>query len=124
MSVNDAEETLDRLMLEPRVSRASRWEEALTFVTYLRRLMRAVTTLAVVGVGSSQAVERMEAVAGRLDRVSSALLGDGEVQPVDDPAAPTTGDDGSVAEQQMRKMERQVGVLERAAAELVVRPAA
>jgi hypothetical protein len=123
LSVNDAEETLDRLMLEPRVSRASRWEEALTFVTYLRRLTRAVTTLAVVGVGSLPAVERMEAVAGRLDRVSSALLGGGELRPVDDPAT-TTGDSGSVAEQQMRRMERQVGVLERAAAELVVRPAA
>jgi hypothetical protein len=123
LSINDAEETLDRLMLEPRVSRASRWEEALTFVTYLRRLMRAVTTLAVVGVGSSQAVGRMEAVAERLDRVSSALLGDGEVKPVDDPATATTGDSGSVAEEQMRRMERQVGVLERAAAELVVRPA-
>jgi uncharacterized membrane protein YccC len=116
LSINDAEETLDRLMLEPRVSRASRWEEALTFVTYLRRLTRAVTTLAVVGVGSLPAVERMEAVAGRLDRVSSALLGEGEVRPVDDPANATTGDGGGVAEQQMRRMERQVGVLERAAA--------
>jgi uncharacterized membrane protein YccC len=118
LSINDAEETLDRLMLEPRVSRASRWEEALTFATYLRRLTRAVTTLAVVGVGSLQAVERMEAVAGRLDRVSSALLGEGEVHPADDPAIATTSGDASVAEQQMRRMERQVGVLERAAATL------
>jgi uncharacterized membrane protein YccC len=118
LSINDAEETLDRLMLEPRVSRASRWEEALTFVTYLRRLTRAVTTLAVVGVGSSQSVERMEAVAGRLDRVSSALLGRSEVKPVDDPAVATAGEDVSVAEQQMRRMERQAGVLERAAAAL------
>jgi uncharacterized membrane protein YccC len=124
LSVNDAEETLDRLMLEPRVSRASRWEEALTFVTYLRRLTRGVTTLAVEGGGSSQAVERMEAVAERLDRVGSALLGGAEVQPVDDPANAMTGDSGSMAEQQMRRMERQVGVLERAAAELIVRPAA
>ncbi len=116
LSINDAEETLDRLMLEPRVSRASRWEEALTFVTYLRRMTRAVTTLAVVGTGGLHSVERMEAVAGRLDRVSSALLGEGEVQPVDDPAIATTGGDASVAEQQMRRMERQVGVLERAAA--------
>jgi hypothetical protein len=124
LSVNDAEETLDRLMLEPRVSRASRWEEALTFVTYLRRLTRGVTTLAVEGGGSSQAVERMEAVAERLDRVGSALLGGAEVQPVDDPANAMTGDSGSMAEQQMRRMERQVAVLERAAAELIVRPAA
>jgi hypothetical protein len=103
-------------MLEPRVSRASRWEEALTFVTYLRRLTRAVTTLAVVGVRSSPAVERMEAVAGRLDRVSSVLLGEGELQLADDPGPATTGGDVSLAEQQMRRVERQVGVLERAAA--------
>jgi uncharacterized membrane protein YccC len=124
LSVNDAEETLDRLMLEPRVSRASRWEEALTFVTYLRRLTRAVTTLAVVGAGSLPAVERMEAVAGRLDRVSSALLSEGQVKPVDDLETMAGTDGGSMAEQQMRRMERQVGVLERAAAELIVRPAA
>jgi hypothetical protein len=124
LSINDAEETLDRLMLEPSVGRASRWEEALTFVTYLRRLTWAVTTLAVVGAGSSQTVKRMEAVAARLDRVSSALLGDGELQPINDPANAMTGDSGSVAEQQMRRMERQAGVLERAATELMVRPAA
>jgi hypothetical protein len=58
----------------------------------------------------------MEAVAGRLDQLSSALLGEGEVHPADDPAIATTGGDASVAEQQMRRMERQVGVLERAAA--------
>ena len=124
LSINDAEETLDRLMLEPRVGRASRWEEALTFVTYLRRLTWAVTTLAVVGTRSSSSVERMEAVAARLDRVNSALIGGGEVQPVDDPATAMGTDNGSMAEQQMRRMERQVGVLERAAAALVVRPAA
>jgi hypothetical protein len=116
LSINDAEETLDRLMLEPRVGKASRWEEALTFVTYLRRLTWAVTTLAVVGEGSSLAVKRMEAVAGRLDRVSLALLGDGKLEPVDDPANATTRDGGSVAEQQMRRVERQVAVLERVAA--------
>jgi hypothetical protein len=77
-----------------------------------------------VGVGSLPAVERMEAVAGRLDRVSSALLGEGEVKPVDDLETMAGTDGGSMAEQQMRRMERQVGVLERAAAELIVRPAA
>jgi uncharacterized membrane protein YccC len=122
LSINDAEETLDRLMLEPRVGRASRWEEALTFVTYLRRLTRAVTTLSVVGVGNPRSVEKMEAVATRLERVSAVLVNGGEVRPVED-AATATVDDGSVAEQQMRRMERQVGVLERAAAALVVRPA-
>ena len=72
--------------------------------------------MAVVGGGSLLAVKRMEAVAGRLDRVSSALLGAGEVQPVDDPGEVMATDTGSVAEQQMRRVERQVGVLERVAA--------
>jgi uncharacterized membrane protein YccC len=124
LSINDAEETLDRLMLEPRVGRASRWEEALTFVTYLRRLTWAVTTLAVVGAGSSSSVERMEAAAASLDRVSSALIGGDELQPVDGLADVMTTDPGNLAEQQMRRVERQVGVLERVAAELIVRPAA
>jgi hypothetical protein len=48
--------------------------------------------------------------------VSSALLGEGKLQPSDDPAPATTGGDVSLAEQQMRRVERQVGVLERAAA--------
>ena len=118
LAINDAEETLDRLMLEPRVGRGARWEEALTFVTYLRRLTRAVTTLAVVGMGSAPAVERMEAVAGRLERVSAALVKGEGVEPIEDEAR-GVGDAESVAEQQMRRMERQVGVMERAAAALI-----
>ncbi len=124
LSINDAEETLDRLMLEPRVGRASQWEEALTFVTYLRRLTWAVTTLAVVGTGGSQAREKMEAVAGRLDRLSAALLDGGAVRPVEDSMTMAGADAGGVAQQQMRRIERQVGVLERAAAELILKPVA
>jgi uncharacterized membrane protein YccC len=120
LAINDAEETLDRLMLEPRVGRASKWEEALTFVTYLRRLMRTVTTLAVVGAGgNSREVGRLEVVAGKLDRLAAALLEGGEVRASEDSA--TSADAGSVAEQQLRRLERQVGVLERAATVLVVR---
>jgi len=122
LAINDAEETLDRLMLEPRVGRASKWEEALTFVTYLRRLMRTVTTLAMVGSGgSSRDVGRLEVVAEKLDRLSSALLEGGEVRASEDSATSAVADAGSVAEQQLRRVERQVGVLERAAAAMIVR---
>lgn len=121
LAINDAEETLDRLMLEPRVGRASKWEEALTFVTYLRRLMRTVTTLAVVGAGgNSREVGRLEVVAGKLDRLAAALLEGGEVRASEDSATSAVADAGSVAEQQLRRLERQVGVLERAATALVV----
>jgi uncharacterized membrane protein YccC len=121
LAINDAEETLDRLMMEPRVGRGARWEEALTFATYLRRLTRAVTTLAVVGTGSGLAVERMEIVANRLEGVSSALLSGAVSRPSQVDGASAATDAGSVEEQQMRRMERQVGVLERTAAELVQR---
>jgi uncharacterized membrane protein YccC len=121
LTINDAEETLDRLMLEPRVGRASRWEEALTFVTYLRRLTRVVTTLAVVGDGGPTAVERMEAVAARLEGLSAALLEGAALRQTENDATVTPIDDDSVAEQQMRRIERQVGVLERTTAELMTK---
>jgi uncharacterized membrane protein YccC len=121
LTINDAEETLDRLMLEPRVGRASRWEEALTFVTYLRRLTRVVTTLAVVGAGRSSAVGRMETVAGRLEGLSAALLEGAALRQTESDAAVTLIDGDSVEEQQMRRIERQVGVLERTTAELMAK---
>ena len=121
LTINDAEETLDRLMLEPRVGQGERWEEALTFVTYLRRLTRAVTTLAVVGTGSGLAAERMETVARRLEGVSSALLEGGFARPLEADATSAVADEDSIAEQQMRRMERQAGILERTAAELMQR---
>jgi uncharacterized membrane protein YccC len=121
LTINDAEETLDRLMLEPRVGRASRWEEALTFVTYLRRLTRVVTTLAIVGEGGFSESERMEAVAERLAGLSSALLGEVELRRAESDADVNALDVESVAEQQMRRIERQVGVLERTTAELMAK---
>ncbi len=121
LTINDAEETLDRLMLEPRVGRASRWEEALTFVTYLRRLTRVVTTLAVVGDGGVEAVERMEAVAGRLERLNASLIGGDALRELEGGAKIVALDVENVAEQQMRRIERQVGVLERTTAELMAK---
>jgi hypothetical protein len=107
-------------MLEPRVGRASRWEEALTFVTYLRRLTRVVTTLAVVGEGGA-AVARMEAVADRLDGLSTSLLGGAALLQPESDAAVAQLEDESVDEQLMRRIERQVGVLERTTAELMAK---
>jgi uncharacterized membrane protein YccC len=121
LTINDAEETLDRLMLEPRVGRASRWEEALTFVTYLRRLTRVVTTLAVVGAGDFSETERMEAVAERLNGLSSALLEGAALRQVESGAAVAALDGEGVSELQMQRMERQVGVLERTTAELMAK---
>jgi hypothetical protein len=130
LAINDAEETLDRIMLEPRVplSSGTRWEEALTFVTYLRRMTRAVTTLAVVGDSGPATRVRAEHVAERLERLGQGL------HAALDEHAPGSGDalteaewpgnqsagasDANPAEQQLRRMERQAGVLERAAEQL------
>jgi uncharacterized membrane protein YccC len=119
LRILDAEETLDRLMLEPGFGRKNAAgearAEALTFITYLRRLARAATTLAAVGLASEGADLRMVALADRLDRVGGALLSGAAVEAsavggVSETAATTVG------EQQMQRMERQVGILERAAA--------
>jgi uncharacterized membrane protein YccC len=127
LAINDAEETLDRIMLEPRVplSSGTRWEEALTFVTYLRRMTRTVTTLAVVGDYEPATSVRAARVAGRLERLGKSLhaaldthlLTPGDAEngaDVKDGASTIISAEG-FAEQQLRRMERQAGVLERTA---------
>jgi len=130
LAINDAEETLDRIMLEPRVtlSPGTRWEEALTFVTYLRRLTRAVTTLAVVGDSGAETRRRATYVAERLEALGNGLhtvLDEhaGTVSSVTAAADATQTSAATVetpAEQQLRRMERQSGVLEHAAAALAL----
>jgi uncharacterized membrane protein YccC len=121
LALNDAEEMLDRLVLEPRVGQGARWEEALTFATYLRRMTRAVTTLAVIGTYNTVSVERVQAVMKRLEVVSSALLEGSGLNPMLSDSTPQTSNADDVSEYQMRRMERQVGVLERTAAQLIQR---
>ncbi len=125
LALNDAEETLDRIFLEPRVplrageASAARLEEALTFVTYLRRVTRAVTTLAVIGPSAPLAEQRAEAVARRLEVLSADLAAEKlSISPQSDPPVAVNEPD-DLAEQQLRRMERQAGVLERAAAAFV-----
>jgi uncharacterized membrane protein YccC len=127
LAINDAEESLDRMMLEPgfgkKAASGDIQTEALTFVTYLRRLMRVATTLTTVGSGGERTIGRVESIIARLERVSAALLGaevwTGAAASGGDLANDDDGQPGSVEEQQMRRMERQVGVLERTAAELM-----
>jgi hypothetical protein len=97
--------------------------EALTFVTYLRRLMRVATTLTTVGSGDERTVQRVEALIARLETTSAALVGTGPLTVTASSAEAFTAEDdgrpGTVEQQQMRRMERQVGVLERTSAELL-----
>ena len=132
LALNDAEETLDRMMLEPSLGRRKTAEgrragraEALAFATYLRRLTRTVTTLAAVGGAEPARAAKVEALADRLDAVAAALIG-GVPVTAETPSSEDRGGwgvvegaRGSIAGEQMRRMERQVGVLERTARDLL-----
>jgi hypothetical protein len=130
LAINDAEEALDRIMLEPQVplARAARWETALTFVTYLRRMTRAVATLAAIGNNEADLRARAEDVALRMERLGESLnasLGNHAVPFIEQAedveaqtAASPLGED-TPAQHQLRRLERQAGVLERTAIALV-----
>jgi uncharacterized membrane protein YccC len=129
LAINDAEESLDRMMLEPGFGRKATsgdiQAEALAFVTYLRRLMRVATTLTAVSSGKETSVDRVSALIARLEAVAAALASSRAMaMPVTASAAGASAAEdnegtGLVEEQQMRRIERQVGVLERTAAELL-----
>jgi uncharacterized membrane protein YccC len=130
LAVIDAQETLDRLLLEPEIGwrnskrSNSAWESALTFVTYLQRFTRVVTTLAVVGVPSEFVLRRVDEVAGRLDALSRMLLAH-ETHKPEEISLPTLvlSEESNITQQQIRRMERQVDVMERAAASLLAHKA-
>ncbi len=121
LASNDAEEAVDRVLQEPSLrslgghrgdAETTLRTEALTFVTYLRRMTQTITTLALVGKDSEEARRRLEPIARRL-----RALADGR----GDEPVPEFMEDGpvsygvDVAEEQMQRMERQTAVLERAA---------
>ncbi len=126
LAINEAEESLDRMMLEPgfgrRAEEGSFRADALIFVTYLRRLTRAATALAVVGTDRGNHAARLTVMTERLRSVSGALrdrtalesAANVQTTPVREEAGPS-----SVEEQQLRRLERQVGVLERTAESLL-----
>jgi len=125
LAINDAEESLDRMMLEPgfgrRATSGDIQTEALTFVTYLRRLMRVATTLTAVGAGHERTAGRVAALVARLEAMGAAMTGEAPLPATQSSVATAESEmaGSSVEEQQMRRMERQVGVLERTAAELL-----
>jgi uncharacterized membrane protein YccC len=123
LSINDAEEALDRLMQEPSFGlRSSSGKDlkttALTFVTYLRRMTRSVTTLGGLGAEDASAMKRVEAVAMRLEAVGAVLLDGGTLSVAEDKSVPAESN-GGIAEELVRRMERQAGVMERAAGEIL-----
>jgi uncharacterized membrane protein YccC len=137
LASNDAEESLDRLMQESgfgnlagpkrgRDTSAQIKDHALTFVTYLRRLRQSTTTLAVLAKASLETVARLEGFAARLDAMSAALRNGGG-PPAPRSSAEPKGraeqqillvEDTDIGSHQLQRMQRQIAVLERAAAGL------
>ncbi len=120
LASNDAEEAVDRVMQEPQFGQLAPDElrlrnEALTFATYLRRLTQSITTLAVVGKPTPLTQTRLERVAERMERIANT---DGAAAVEEaNPAAGLAL--VNVAEEQMQRVERQVGILEKAASGLL-----
>jgi uncharacterized membrane protein YccC len=112
LASNDAEEAVDRVMQEPQFGRLSESElqlrqTALAFTTYLRRLTQSVTTLAVVGRPTEDAGIRLERAARHMEGIATGHPA--EAQEVGTAAV------GDVAQEQLERVERQVGILQRAA---------
>jgi uncharacterized membrane protein YccC len=118
LASNDAEEAVDRILQEPSLGRRNDAEtqlrtDALTFVTYMRRLTQSITTLALVGADSPGARRRLTPIARRLDLIAQGTPSDSA-----EPSEPETDRTFriDVAEEQIQRIERQTAVLERAAA--------
>jgi uncharacterized membrane protein YccC len=117
LAVNQAEETLDHALLEPdlpliatRDRTAQLNRSALTFTTFLRRLTQTITTVAAIGTPTPSALDNISQLAARLDAVAKAL--EAHTLPTPPSTNPTPTDE------QFVRIERQVSVLERTAAEL------
>jgi uncharacterized membrane protein YccC len=133
LASQDAEEALDRLMLEPSLPALNAAsgttpdkESALAFTTYIRRFTQCLTTLAAVGAPTStdEAAAHLTDLASRLDAMATCLTceplpskpGPSKPWALDPKPSPTSST--SLADQMLQRMERQTGVLERATATL------
>jgi uncharacterized membrane protein YccC len=130
LAVNDAEDTLDHALLEhaiplnPQRSRTAQLNSAaLTFTTYLRRITGTATTLAAVGLGGNFDPSAIETLATRLDAIVTTLTKAPDIRL---PYLPTLGGPARTTEPaadelttaQLRRLDRQVSILEATAAEI------
>jgi len=129
LAANDAEETLDHALLEHAIplnpARASTERlnrGALTFTTYLRRLTQTITTLAALAEiptdstsPSAELTTLIDDYAQRLDAVSTALDKHATLSASDHPSRPLDNE-------QLRRLDRQVTILERTANDLAAIP--
>jgi uncharacterized membrane protein YccC len=122
LAANEAEETLDRALLEgslplnPSHDRTTQLNSAaLIFTTYLRRLTQTITTIAAIGRADRVTSELLSSYSKRLKAVSQALASGTTFAP---PASNEESASEALLSEQLRRIERQVSVLERTAAEL------
>ena len=137
MTSQDAEEALDRILLEPDLGRITalqsqlQTESALTYTTYIRRLTQCITTLASLGTPDAGTIVRLRSLIDRLDTLRAVLTRETpssvlseqqrcKTAPVEssrtEPSlASAAFDPAVIAEQMLQRMERQAHVLERAA---------
>ena len=133
LSSQDAEEALDRAMLEPlpvrlklggvkalRESGSTPLNDgALAFITYTRRFTQSLTTLAAVGKPDARTLTHLENLAAFLRTTAARLRYDKSPETLKDgerenQAEFPPGEEG-LAEQMLSRLERQAGVLARAA---------
>jgi len=129
LSSQDAEEALDRVLLEPTLggSRSPQTENALTFATYNRRFVACATTLVSVGAADARTVSRLNLVTHELDSLGADLARESNNSPcytsTSAPEAISRGpvlvNPSSLAEQMLQRMERQTEVLGRATAAIL-----
>jgi uncharacterized membrane protein YccC len=136
LAVNDAEDTLDHALLEhdlplnPRRHHTAHLNSAaLTFTTYLRRITRTATTLAAVGLdtagldaASEPTIPLIANLATRLERLERILRSQSSPKPLiaTDIPVPIIAAElpPTLAGDQLRRLERQISILERTTAEI------
>lgn len=129
LSSQDAEEALDRVLLEPAfgASRSPQTESALTFATYNRRFVACATTLVSAGNADPRTISRLNLVTQKLDSLGVELARESNTDPCNTPLGapqaisrgPVLVNPSSLAEQMLQRMERQTEVLGRATAAIV-----
>ncbi|GAC1427978.1 MAG: hypothetical protein NVSMB62_25930 [Acidobacteriaceae bacterium] len=125
LSSQDAEEALDRAVLEPLPSALSRGqgssplnESALTFTTYVRRFTQCLTVLAASEQLDPERIARVRVLALRMEEMARRLSAQSVSRKTEEWPSPVTHYNSAttLAEQMLQRMERQAGVLERTAA--------
>jgi len=124
LASNDAEDSLDRALLEHSIplrgtAAQDRFNhDALTFTTYIRRLTQSITTLAIIAVDYEQFTPTVSMLADRLAAVSTTLTKPTPHTPPLPEVPLISRPNPTLADQQLTRIERQVAVLENAATDI------